>query len=491
MPEQYDLLIRNGAVYDGSGAPPIEADLGIRGDTVVRVGTIAPDAEAGETIDASGHAVTPGFIDVHSHDDTLVFTEPEMFGKSMQGITTVINGNCGSGVVPRAFRRTITGDEGIPDWDDYAGYLDAVSAHPPAVNVATLVGFGALRAAVIGDRADPRAATEAERDQMRGWMRESLEAGCVGLSTGLIYEPDRYASLDEVAAVAEELRPFGAIYASHVRGEGETLLEAHGEAIEIGRRAHVPVQISHHKASGPKVWGLVNESLAQIERARADGFDVTTDQYPYTAGSTRLFAMRQNGWFEPEEGDMEVLLAAVAERPEWEGRTVAELAGEFDLPIDQAVNKILDEAGHSVFAIIFSMSEDDVRTVLVHPTTMIGTDGIGAGSRPHPRLYGTYPRILGRYVRDEGLLSLQAAIHKMTGMPAAKFRLPGRGVIEEGSVADLVVFDPKTVIDVASYDDPKRPPAGMPWVLVNGEPVVRDGAHTGATPGRPVRFQQR
>ncbi len=491
MPEHYDRIIRNGAVYDGSGAPPIEADLGIRGDTIATVGAVPHDAEAGEVIDATGHAVSPGFIDVHSHDDTLVFTEPEMFGKSMQGITTVINGNCGSGVVPRAFRRTITGDEGIPDWDDYAGYFAAVEANPPAVNVATLVGFGALRAAVIGDRADPRPATDDERAQMRTWMRESLEAGCVGLSTGLIYEPDRYASMDEVAAVAEELRPFEAIYASHVRGEGETLLEAHAEAIEIGRRANVPVQISHHKASGPKVWGLVNDSLAQIERARADGFDVTADQYPYTAGSTRLFAMRQNGWFEPDEGEMEVLLAAVAERPEWEGRTVADLAGEFDLPIDQAVNKILDEAGHGVFAIIFSMSEDDVRTVLAHPTTMIGTDGIGAGSRPHPRLWGTYPRVLGRYVRDEGLLPLETAIHKMTGMPAAKFNLPGRGTIEEGAVADLVVFDPATVIDVATYEDPKRPPAGMPWVLVNGEPVVRAGQHTRAIPGRPVRFGQR
>lgn len=491
MPEHYDRIIRNGAVYDGSGAPPIEADLGIRGDTIATVGAIPEDADAAEVIDATGHAVSPGFIDVHSHDDTLVFTEPEMFGKSMQGITTVINGNCGSGVVPRAFRRTITGDEGIPDWDDYAGYFAAVEANPPSVNVATLVGFGALRAAVIGDRADPRPATDSERDQMRTWMRESLEAGCVGLSTGLIYEPDRYASMDEVAAVAEELRPFEAIYASHVRGEGETLLEAHAEAIEIGRRANVPVQISHHKASGPKVWGLVNESLAQIERARADGFDVTADQYPYTAGSTRLYAMRQNGWFEPEEGEMEVLLAAVAERPEWEGRTVADLAGEFDLPIDQAVNKILNEAGHGVFAIIFSMSEDDVRTVLAHSTTMIGTDGIGAGSRPHPRLWGTYPRILGRYVREEGLLPLETAIHKMTGMPAAKFNLPGRGTIEEGAIADLVVFDPATVIDVATYQDPKRPPAGMPWVLVNGEPVVRDGQHAGARPGRPVRFGQR
>ncbi|MDA0350790.1 MAG: D-aminoacylase [Chloroflexi bacterium] len=491
MPEHYDRIIRNGAVYDGSGAPPIAADLGIRGDTIARVGAIPADAEASETIDATGHAVSPGFIDVHSHDDTLVFTEPEMFGKSMQGITTVINGNCGSGVVPRAFRRTITGDEGIPDWDSYAGYFDAIEAHPPSVNVATLVGFGALRAAVIGDRADPRPATDSERDQMRTWMRESLEAGCVGLSTGLIYEPDRYASLDEVAAVAEELAPFGAIYASHVRGEGETLLEAHGEAIEIGRRAGVPVQISHHKVSGKRWWGLVSESLAQIERARADGFDVTADQYPYTAGSTRLYAMRQNGWFEPEEGDMEVLLAAVAERPEWEGRSVSDLASEFDLPIDQAVNRILDEAGHGVFAVMFSMAEDDVRTVLKHPTTMIGTDGIGAGSRPHPRLYGTYPRILGRYVRDEGLLSLESAIHKMTGMPAAKFHLEGRGAIEEGAVADLVIFDPATVIDVATYEDPKRAPAGMPWVLVNGEPVVRDGAHTGARVGRPVRFGRR
>ncbi len=484
-------MIRGGTVVDGTGAPAVRGDVAVRGDRVVRVGDVSADADAGETVDAAGHVVCPGFIDVHAHDDTLVLIEPDNEGKVMQGVTTVINGNCGAGVVPPAeSRRVQERAEAIPAWDSYPGYFDAIARQPPSQNVATLVGFGTMRAGAIGGAAVQRPATPDEVERMRGWLRDALAAGAVGMSTGLIYEPDRYATTDEIVAVGAPLAEYGALYASHVRGEGETLLAAHAEAMTVGRRIGVGVEISHHKASGRPWWGRVRDSLRQIEGARAAGEAVSADQYPYTAGSTRLAAMIQNGWFAPggdADRGMEVLLASVPRRPEWEGRSVAALAAELDLPLDQAAQRLVEEGGPSTFAVMFSMDEDDVRTVMRHESTMIGTDGIGFGSKPHPRHYGTYPRILGRYVREAGVLTLEQAVHKMTGMPAAKFDLPGRGVLREGAIADLVVFDPETVIDVATYEDPRRPPLGMPFVFVNGTAVVRDGRHTHARVGRPVR----
>ncbi len=490
MPDEYDLIIRGGNVFDGSGTPGVDADLGIRGDRVVRVGAIPEDA-AGEMIDASGLAVAPGFIDVHSHDDWLVFSDPDMEGKVAQGVTTVVNGNCGWGVHPQSAARTPPDDSPIPEWNSYSDYFDVFAERPASVNVAMLAGFGPLRAGAIGSATEERPASGDELAQMRAWMREAMESGCVGMSTGLIYEPDRYASLDEIATVASEMVEFDGLYASHVRGEGETLLEAHAEAIEIGRRAGVRVQISHHKASGQQWWGKVTQSLAQIERAQAEGLDVTADQYPYTASSTRLAAMAQNGQFARDDDAGErVRLAAVPGHAEWEGRSMAELASEWDLPVDQAVDRVIEQAGDGVFAVSFGMDEEDVRTVLKHPSTMVGSDGLGYGSKPHPRHYGTFPRVLGRYSRDQALLPLETAIYKMTGMAAEKFHLPDRGTIREGAIADLVVFDPATVIDGATYDDSRRTPEGMPWVLVNGTVVIRNGAHTGARPGRGVRRDQ-
>lgn len=494
MPEQYDLIIRGGTVYDGTGAPGVGADLGVRGDRIVRVGAIPADAN-GDVIVASGLAVSPGFIDVHAHDDTLVLVEPDSEGKVMQGVTTLINGNCGAGVVPfRSSRRTQEAGGDLVEWDSYGGYLDAVASHPPSLNVATLVGFGTMRAGAMGGPKVERPANAEEITQMQTWLRDGLEAGAVGMSTGLIYEPDRYATTDEIVEVAKPLAEFGALYASHVRGEGATLLVAHAEAMEIGRRVGVPVQISHHKASGRAYWGRVSDSIRQIEEARARGEEVTADQYPYTAGSTRLAALLLNGRIGDggKDGDMglrgeDVLLASVPNRPEWEGKSIADMADEWDLPAEQAAQRVVDEGGTATIVVQFAMDEADVKTILKHPTTMIGTDGLGFGSRPHPRHYGTYPRILGKYVREEGVITMEDAIWKMSGFPATKFQLPGRGFIREGAIADLVLFDPATVIDRATYEDSRRTPAGMPWVIVNGVPVVREGEHTHARPGRAVR----
>ena len=493
MPEHYDIVIRRGLVLDGTGAPGERADIGVRGDRIATVGAIEADATAAETIDASSLAVAPGFIDVHSHDDILVLAEPDVTGKSMQGVTTVVNGNCGSGVVPQRLptgnlRQAGVDPAVVPSWDDHGAYLAAIEAQPPSINVAQLIGLGTLRGGVIGSSTEQRPATDEEIEAMRAVVSEGLQSGAVGVSTGLIYEPGRYVSTEEIIAVSEPLRDLGGLYASHVRGEGETLLQAHAEAIAIGEALGRPVQISHHKASGRSVWGRVTESLAQIEAAQDRGVEVHADQYPYTAGSTRLGAMVQNEFF--TSGGMtgeDILLAAVPGQPDLEGLSVADLSERWDLLAEDAAKRLVDEEDGNVIAIAFMMDEADVRTVMRHPSTMIGTDGIGWGTRPHPRHFGSYPRILGYYVRDEGVLTLEEAVHKASGMPAAKFALTDRGIIREGAYADLLLFDPETVAEVSTYEDPRRAPEGMPCVFVNGEAVVRDGEHTHARVGRVLR----
>ena len=284
----------------------------------------------------------------------------------------------------------------------------------------------------------------------------------------------------------------GGLYASHMRNEGDGLLEAVAETIRIGEDGGVPVQISHHKATGAANWGRVHDSLTLIDAARDRGVDVTADQYPYTAGSTSLFAVLQNF----EEGTAgvgatdwsQVVLASVPGHPEWEGESLADRAAAEGAEPPQIARRIVDEVGYGAIVVMHSISEDDVRTVMAHPTTMIGSDGIPSrGGKPHPRLYGTFARVLGHYARDEGVLTLEEAVHRMTGMPAAKFGLPGRGVIEVGAWADLVLFDPATVADIATYESPRRHPTGIAAVWVNGTQVVRDGEHTGARPGRAVR----
>jgi N-acyl-D-amino-acid deacylase len=490
--EHYDLVIRGGTVYDGSGAPGVRADVGVLGDRIATVGDI--DARGASELDARGLAVTPGFIDVHSHDDYAVLLGPEVDFKVMQGVTTDIVGNCGSGVVPFEaglirFQRMDPSARPAP-WDGYAGYMQRVDETGPSLNIAVLIGQGSLRRGAMG--LEQRPATEAELARMRDWVREGVEAGAVGLSTGLIYEPGRYASTEELIALVRELHPNGGLYATHMRNEGAQLLDAVCEAIRIGEEAGVPVQISHHKATGEANWGKVRDSIALIEAARARGVDVTADQYPYTASSTSFFAVVQNGMVRngvvKPEG---VLVASAPAHPEYDGRSLAALADSWDLPVEQASTRLLEEEGEALFVVLFSMDEADVRTVLAHATTMIGSDGVPAsGGKPHPRLYGTFPRVLGRYVRDEGVLDLATAIHRMTGMPAAKFRLTDRGAVRPGAYADLVVFDPAQIADTGTYEDPRRYPEGIKAVYVNGVAVARDGEHTHARPGRVVRRGQ-
>jgi N-acyl-D-amino-acid deacylase len=491
-----DLVIRGATVYDGSGDPARVCDVGVSAGRIAAVGDLVAE-RAALSVEAAGLALAPGFIDVHSHDDFAVFLTPEMDFKVGQGVTTDVVGNCGLGAAPfgsaRAYLAFFGADrrrESLPVWDDYVGYLDAVDADPPSLNVAVLVGHGTSRLDAMGN--DRRRPTDSELARMADTLATGLDAGCVGFSTGLIYEPGRYANTEELVALARVMAGTGGLYATHMRDEGIGLLDAVAEAISIGELGGVSVQISHHKASSRAAWGLVGESLALIEAARARGIDVTADQYPYTAGSTSLFAVVQNA----DEGTSGVgdtdwntiVIASAPGHPEWEGHSIADLAARLDRAPRDAAKMVVDVEGYGAIVIIHSMDEADVRTVMAHPTTMIGSDGIPTlTGKPHPRLYGTFAKVLGYYARDEHVLSLDQAVHRMTGMPAAKFGLADRGNINEGAWADLVLFDPAAIDDIATYESPRRHPSGIRSVWVNGTAVMHEGHHTGERPGRALR----
>lgn len=487
-----DLVLRGAEVHDGTGAPAVVGDVAVRGDRIVAVGG-APVA-AGRAVDARGLAVAPGFIDVHSHDDFAVLLDPQMPEKVLQGVTTEIVGNCGLGAAPfreaRASAAMLHPGRTLPAWEGYAGYLAALDRDPPSLNVAALVGHGALRLAVLGTAPEPPG--DAALDRMRALLREGLEAGAVGYSTGLIYEPGRHARTEELVALAREMRGTGALYATHMRDESRGLLDSIRETLRVAEEGEVPVQVSHHKAAGRGAWGLVKDSLRLLEEARACGLDVAADQYPYTSASTMLGAVSQNGWLAGAPGgggarmleSTHVRIASSAVRPEWDGRTLQEI--DESASAHDVAQQVL-AIDPAVWVVVEMMCEEDVRAVLRHPTTLIGSDGLPTAGKPHPRLAGTFPRVLGHYARDEGVLTLPEAVHRMTGASATRFGLRDRGFVRAGAYADLVVFDPARILDRATTSDPRRPPDGIAHVFVNGVEVARDGVHTGARPGRALR----
>jgi N-acyl-D-amino-acid deacylase len=485
------IVFRDAAIYDGAGGPPVHGDLAVEGDRIAEVGKVT--GRAAEVVDAAGLALAPGFIDVHTHDDFAALLHPDMAFKTLGGVTTCIVGNCGMGAAPHGpaavFARAMHPHSDLPPWEGYGGYLDLLEQSPPATNIACLIGHGTVRMAAMGRAARPP--TAAEMAAMKASVREGLEAGAVGLSTGLVYEPGRHAATEELIELAALMMGTGALYATHMRDEGLGLIASVDEAIAIGEAAGVPVQISHHKASGREAWGLVGASLKRIEAAQGRGLEVTADQYPYTAGSTILSAVAENGRLGGAGGGGltpdKVVIASTADHPQWEGKSLAALMAEFGADLEAALARVLsDEPGATV--VLHTMSEDDVITVMRHPSTMIGSDGLPTlAGKPHPRLYGTFARVLGRYARDLGVLSLAEAVHRMSGFPAAKFGLKDRGRLAPGAFADLVLFDPATIIDKGTFEDPKQPPAGVIGVWVNGQAVVRDGAATAARPGSALR----
>ena len=492
MPE-YDLIIRNGSIIDGTGAPARSSDIAIIGDRIAAIGVVSGTAT--DEIDAAGLTVAPGFVDVHAHDDSAVVRDPRVDFKIMQGVTTDIVGNCGAGNAPANDRfrpmysagfGAILGDDGeeLP-WRTTAEYFAAVDAAHPACNVAAYVPQGVVRMNVMGsERGEP---TEAELAEMKRLVDDAMQAGAIGMSTGLIYVPGAFTRTEELIELAKVVAKYGGIYTSHIRNEGDGVMQAVAEAIEIGEKAGCGVQISHHKSAGPSAYGLTKRTLPFIAAARARGIDVTIDVYPYVASSSSLAAMYRVGRGAAFEGIEAIVASVKFNKEKYEGRYIRDIAADLDLPIREAVAKVLQDEENTPSVIMFVMDEADVRRVVEDDHCMVGSDGLPTDGKPHPRLYGTMARVLERYVREEGVLTLEEAVRKMTSLPAKKHLLGSRGVLREGWAADIVVFDPATIADVATYDEPRQYPTGIEHVVVNGQIAVRDGTQTDAQAGRMLR----
>ncbi len=499
-PIEADYVLRGGLVIDGTGAPGRRADVAVKGDRIVAVGDVEA-APGARVIDATGLVVAPGFIDLHSHSDGPI-VRPETksnLNYLKQGVTTVVTGNCGGGPV------------------DAARYFRTIREHGAGTNIIHLIPQGSLRRAVMGT-ADVRA-NPAELKKMAAIVAREMEAGAWGLSSGLIYIPSRYADTAELIALAKVVAKHGGIYASHIRGEGNTLLEAIDEAIAIGRESGAPVHISHLKASGKANWGKVEEACARIEAARAAGQTVTADQYPYVASSTSLGAMVVPDWamrgttadfiriaadpvqgrrlrleilkgLESRDGGESVRISRYPPKLDRVGLSLAEIARrEGTTPLDV----VLDIQSHGgASAVSFGMSEDDVRFVMRKPYVATASDGSAhvpnGQDKPHPRAYGTFPRKI-RYALEEKVITLEEAIRDATGLPAEILGLPDRGTIGVGNYADLAVFDPETFRDVATFDDPTRYAPGLAYLFVNGVPVIAMGKYQDRLAGRVLTPQ--
>jgi N-acyl-D-aspartate/D-glutamate deacylase len=472
-------LIRNVEVADGSGGSPEIADVAVDQDRIVAMGKLR-DYIADNVFDGEGKVLAPGFIDVHTHDDTSVIRTPQMLPKLSQGVTTVVVGNCGISAAPVTLRgeppdpMNLLGDANAFSYPTFNAYVNAVSAAQPAVNVAALVGHTALRNNHM-DRLD-RTATGAEIAAMRTQLQEALDQGAAGLSTGLAYLSANSASTGEVMGLAELLADAGAIYATHMRSETEAILQALDEAVRIGKHAAIPIVISHLKCAGIANWGRSAEVLAWIDDARKNQA-VGCDCYPYAAGSSTL-DLRQ------VDERVKIQITWSTAHPEMAGQTLAEIAKAWGVPLVEAAKR-LQPAG----AIYHSISEEDMRAILQHPGTMIGSDGLPNDPLPHPRLWGTFPRVLGIYSRELKLFPLGEAVRKMTSLSAQRFGLTERGWIREGYYADLVLFDPGTVRDVATFDDPTRRSTGIEAVWVNGTLSYQGQTPTGQRAGRFLQRQ--
>ena len=523
----YDILILNGRIISGMGNPWFYGDVAVVKDKIVKVGQLARE-EAIRVIDARGCLVTPGFIDGHSHSDLFILVDPKAEQKTMQGVTTENVGMDGMSVAPidersiADWRKHLSGLDGDPriewTWRSFADYLDTIDALPTSNNITSYVGLGTIRLKVMG--MTDREATPDEIHQMKRIAAQAMEEGARGISAGLIYSPSQYQTLAEVVEIAKVVREYDGIYDVHLRSEGDHLIEAMDEVIEIGRQSGIPVLMTHFKVIGKRNWGLSEKTLKKLDEARQEGVEVSIAQYPYIAGSTMLHAVVPP-WYHAEgpdklidilRKDKESVKKDIRERTDWEnwsasigweniiassveseankkyeGKSIAEIASmrKLDDSADAALD-LLAEEELAVGMVVFYGDEKDVARIMKHPSVSFITDGL-LGGKPHPRVYGTFPRILGRYVRDQGVLSLEEAVRKMTLLPAEKLRLKTKGRIGENYDADITIFDPDTIIDNATYENPRQFSSGIEWVIVNGQVVVEKGTHTKATPGRTIR----
>jgi len=530
---EFDLLIRGGHVFNGLGTPGLDLDVAVREDRIV---LIAPGVDPGRSrrvIDARGKAVSPGFIDPHSHTDLELLVNPRAESKIRQGVTTEIAGNCGFTLFPLAGdfmeeKKSLLRDRyGIHlTWRDVNGFFDALAESGTAVNYATFLGHGSLRQSVVGP--DDRTARPDEIERMKELLDRAMQSGVMGLSSGLIYPPGMFAPQEELIALCSVVSHWGGIYTTHMRDEGDFLAESVEEAIVVARASGASLQLSHLKLAYPRNWPKVHHVLSRISEVRAHGLDILADRYPYTAtstflsvffprwikdGSTRENLIRIRGT-DRERELREHLLRQEEKLGSWDniqiasvlteksgrlvGKTVLQAARDSGRdPFDFILDLVIQE-NDQVGMINFSLNEETFKRIILHPLVVIGSDGwalapygLLSRDKPHPRSYGTFPRMLGRYVRDEKIMSLGRAIEKMTSLTAAKFGLVGRGRIQKGWFADMVVFDPDRVMDRSTWSDPHQYPVGIEQVIVNGRVVIDGGDHTGELPGRILRHEPR
>lgn len=527
---RFDVIIRNGMIYDGTGGLPFKKDIGIQGDTITVLDNLST-ATADRIIEAAGLAVSPGFVDIHSHTDVELLVNPKGESKIHQGITTDVAGNCGSSPFPLLkededkMMETMATRHGVTArWNDIQGFFQALEQKGVGMNYATFTGHGDLRSVGVGKN-DVKPTLE-QMQAMKKLLEESMEAGSLGLSTGLEYAPGSYADTQELIELCRVVAKYHGIYATHLRSEDNTLEEAIDEALQICREAKVSTQISHLKTCYPENWYKADKVLQQVTAAAQSGLSVLADRYPYIAYGTGLSAflplwsrqgnpsdivnrLKNDSTFleikkhliykEKQIGGWEKVVISscnLDKNKVWEGKSIQAAADHYKISGDEFIRNLLIEEEIRPDIVGFAMSEDNLHKILAHPLVMVGSDGtavapygsLGDG-KPHPRYYGTFPRVLGKYVRENAIMNLQTAIHKMTAMPAEKLGLKNRGKITPGYFADLVIFNPGTVIDQASFVSPHQYPIGIQHVLVNGRLVIQDGEHTGVIAGRILRRQ--
>lgn len=524
----YDILIKNGKIISGLGNPWYYGDIAIENNKIIKISRFPKEMTAAKIIDVKGLYIAPGFIDGHSHSDLFILTHPLAEQKIMQGITTENIGMDGMSVAPideiniSGWKKHLSGLDGSPDiewsWRNFSDYLNIIAQANPSDNISSYVGLGTIRLKVFG--MTDRLATDDEIEEMKRIIIQSMEAGARGISAGLVYPPGSYQTSSEIMELVKTIKEYNGIFNIHIRNESNNIINSIKEVIEISKKSEVPVIITHFKIMGRENWGASREAINLIDNSRQEGVDITLEQYPYTACSTMLHAVippwyHANGsekLIQSLIGDKKLIKKDIHNRLDWEnypkisgweniyvssvesrdnkifeGKSIKEIASMKGIsdPADAALELLIEEE-LAVGMIAYCTNEKEIINIMNHPSVSFITDGL-LGGKPHPRVYGTFPRILGRYVRDKGIISLEEAIRKMTSLPAEKLRLRNKGKIEEGYDADITIFDLENIIDRATYKNPRQFSSGIEWVLVNGKVVVEKGQHTKAQPGKVIR----